>query len=104
AEDILRLVDVEFGGGAAAKLGPGNRNRFLLLDDVFLSDLDLCLEGADADIGGGNIAEQCNQDLVVSRDRRKVGGVRRRDAATELTAKIQFQVDRQAQRVTPKVG
>ena len=85
-------------------LAQAMRNRLLLLGDVFLSDLDLRLEGADADIGGGNVAEQCDQDLVVTGDRCEVGGVGRFDAATKLSPKVQFPVDRKAQRIAPKVG
>ena len=44
AEDVLRLVDVELGRGAAAVPRLGDRQRLSLLDDVFAGDLDLRLQ------------------------------------------------------------
>src|SRR5262249_50171482 len=96
AENVLCLVDVELGGGSAVIFRLSDRECLPLLDDVFLRDLDLCFERSNADISRRDIAEQGYEDLVVTGDRREVGGIGRLDAATKPAPKIQFPVYREA--------
>ena len=52
-----------------------NGERLFLLDDVFVGDLDLRLQGADADISCCDIAKQGREHIVVIGDRGEIGRV-----------------------------
>jgi len=82
----------------------GDRERLLLLDDVFAGDRDLRLQRSDADVSRGDVAEQGGQHVVVTGDGGEIGRISGFDAAAELAPEIQFPIDGETQRVAPKVA
>ena len=102
-KDVLRLVYVELGCGAALIFRCRDRQRLLLFNNVLARDFDLRLQRADADIGGRDITQQCREHVVVIRDRRQIGCIGGFDRTTKLAPKVEFPIDGEAERVAPKV-
>src|SRR6185437_6505073 len=76
----------------------------LLLDDVFLRDVDLLLERAYADVAGGNVADQRHKNVVIGRDRCEIRGIGGFDAPAEPAPEIELPVDLGAKRSPPVIA
>jgi hypothetical protein len=72
-QDVGRLKDVTFAGAAALVLGLCELKGLLLLPDVGAGDRDQLLGGADSDIGCRDVTQKRDQNVVITRDRSKIG-------------------------------
>ena len=67
-EHACRLEHVALAGTAPLIFCLGDIERVFLLLDIVAGDCDQVLGGADAGIGRRDIAEKCDQNLIVVRN------------------------------------
>ena len=86
----IRLGRVEFAGLPFFELDLSDSETFRLENDILVGDGDLLLHRTDIDVGGGDIADEGDEGVVVSGDGGEVGGFIGFDLASKFPPEIDF--------------
>ncbi len=84
----LGLFLVTLAGLAVGEAGMGDLQAGFLQHDVLARDAQLLLGRADRHVGGGNIGDEADQDIVVARHRGEEVGVGGLDGTAELAPDV----------------